>query len=212
MAFLLANDVPVLRATITRPLVGPWSADVEVDGPALEGRVTLVGGGATLVGTVLRGGAPAERSAARIVGGAGGLGAAVGPRYWRNAAARALLVELLSVGGEELAATSDAASLATTFATWVRVGSNVGNALGAIVRELGVSWRVDAAGKVVVGLPTWPVVAADYALVAEVAGSGRADLATEDMTLEAGVTLDGRRLRHVVYDVSAEQVRVNAWS
>lgn len=212
MALLLANGLPVVRASIERPLVGPWTVDFDVDGEALSGAVEIVGGGLTLKGTVVRSGSPSLRSSAQVVAGGGQLGAVVGPRFWRRATAKTLLADLFA-GRETLDVVgSDAGLLGRELALWVRVEGSVSAGLAAVARALETSWRTTALGAIRVGSPTWASVDPEHVVVLDSAREGRLELALEDLTLDAGVALGGRRLRHITYEVSAEAIRATAWT
>jgi hypothetical protein len=79
------NGLVVVKAFVTLPSSGVWTADVwlPADGD-LSGAVTLKIAGLTLVGTVVRGGSYAGSAAYRIVGGAGGWRKSLEPKVYRN--------------------------------------------------------------------------------------------------------------------------------
>lgn len=210
------GGLEVLHATIARPRVGAWVADLEVDGdPVSSGAVTISGGGSDLVGSVVRGGAPSSRGAVRIVGGGGGLGVALSPRFYRGVPARVVLADLCRDAGEELASTSDPGVLSTVFPRWVRVRGSAGALLGALLRSLpaGTVWRVQADGKIWVGLEAWAAAPADEdrILVGEDAADGRLTWAVADLSLRGGLSIDGRRVGHVVHRYGASESRVEGW-
>src|SRR5436305_4497470 len=103
MAYLTIQGKPVLKATVTLPLVGPWAADLVIDSAAIpDGFVTLALGwdaSVKLTGTIYRGGPVRGATTARVVGGAGGLGEILPAKGYHGVTLRLPLSEALAAGG-----------------------------------------------------------------------------------------------------------------
>jgi hypothetical protein len=215
MALVRLDGSPVLAATVHRPLVGAWHADLVVDAEvAPTGAVTLAiaDGALTLAGTVVRSGVDDGRLHVRVVGGAGGLGRELAARWYRQITLRSILVDTLTAVGERLSAASDGTVLARTVASWARCRATAGRTLDAAVSAVpGAVWRVLADGTVWVGAPTWPTSLVDVVVLDEDYAAHRMVLATEDPTVDAGEVLEGRRLSAVTYRYAPDRVRVEAW-
>lgn len=192
----------VYSATIVRPFAGVWHATLDVDsGVELSGQVTIgvADGALSLVG-VAKGAIVAERQRVRVVGGAGGLAVRVAAKQYGKVPLRVPLSDILSAAGERLATSSDAEALATVLARWTRMEGRASHALDELVaRAPGAVWRMTASGAVFVGVNRWPAVTLDYVLVEDDPVARRMVIASDDPTLTAGVTLDGRRIEHVVH-------------
>lgn len=211
MSLVTLSGVPVLSGVLTRPLWGPWVAELELETAYVGGE--LAAPGMLLVGTKTHGGTFRGRSQVRVVGGRGGFDAPVSAKFYRSMTLRSLLTECLAVGGESLSATSDTAVTGRSVDAWARARGTVGTALDAVLgRVPGAGWRTLADGSTWAGAPTWPArVLADAVQVDEDPVDGRVEIATDTYDLDAGVTLDGRRLGKVQYVFSADSVRAFWW-
>lgn len=103
------NGARVTSATITIPIYGAWSADVEIEGTtAISPKVTLVIGGLSLVGTVIRQAAFAGARKVRIVGGAAGWRKQIAARGYSlpsGVRASVIIADAASESGETIGAT-----------------------------------------------------------------------------------------------------------
>ncbi len=112
---------------------------------------------------------------------------------------------------ESLSSASSASLLAAVLPRWVRTAGPAGNALSALLsRTPGAAWRVLPDGTVWAGVDEWPASDADYALLEDDASERRLVLASDEL-LTPGVTLDGRRLSHLVHTVTASSSRTECW-
>lgn len=215
MGLVLLNGQRVLAAVISRPLMGNWHADLEIDtsdAPVGAATISIADGRLELVGTILRAEPFAGGVRARMVGGAGALSTTLPAKAYGPVTLRVLLADLLSAAGERLATSSDADQLARSVSSWTRTQGPASIALGALVeRAPGCLWRVTASGAVFVGVNTWPAVTLAHEVLSEDQADGHVMLATDDPTLTAGVTLEGRRISYVRHTYAPDRVRTEAW-
>lgn len=207
-----AGSVEAYSATITRPLRGVWHAHLEVDSTvSLTGAVTIgvAEGALELVGRVTAGAIIHERQAIRVVGGAAGLSKSLPARSYARSPLRVPLTDVLTASGERLASSSDAAALGTVLTRWTRTEGPASGALEQLVARVpGTIWRVTASGAVWVGTNAWPAVSLEYVTIEDDPARRVMIIASDDPTLSAGVTLDGRRLEHVVHRFASSGTRM----
>jgi hypothetical protein len=204
---------PVLSGTVTRPLTGAWTATLEVE-TAVEplGAMTLDLAGTSLVGTIVRASVFRERVECVLVGGAGGLADVLPAKFYRGVTLRTILVDTLLSAGERFAATSDTSVTGTAVPAWIRPLGTTSQALNALVAKVpGSTWRVLADGSVWVGITAWATKSLEYVPIDENGVDQRTTIATEDLSLDAGVTLDGRRVNYVRHSISSSSVRTEVW-
>jgi hypothetical protein len=213
MALVTLNGEAVLSGTLVRPLVGPWLADLVVDAAAVpSGKVTLTADTLSLVGYVVRAQEFHDRVALRCVGGNGGYGKTIAPNFYRSVTLRTLLSDTLTAAGESLSTTSDTSVTSRTVDAWQRVRGTASGALSMIVaRVSGCIWRVLADGSTWVGIPTWPTRTLEAVVEDEDIPDGRIDIGTEDYALDAGVTVDGRKVARVRYTFLDGSIRASYW-
>lgn len=190
---------PIASCVLTQPRVGVWVADIEADvDEIITGAVVIDFGGVSWRGTVARGGVELGRWSGRVVGGAGGLGAVLGPAAFADTDLRAVLTETLRDAGEELAAAS--ATLDATVARWARVAGPASHTVADVARAAGCAWRVLRDGTVWVGTETWDELAlgADLDVQGGEPRTGIWHLAGDaalSITPGRTVTLDGQTVR-----------------
>lgn len=219
MALALANGQDVFAATITIPRAGAWHADLVVDEPAgITGACTLaIDGGLTLVGTVARGGPFLDTAYVRLVPGAGGLRKTARAQAYRNVRLQVVLADLLRTGGEQLAAASAQALLATRLPFWSTRQQAIGASISGLLSDprLGAPvWRTLVDGTIFVGFETWPdsgITADDFQDLGELPHEGRAELGVEAPALLPGTALLGRRVSAVEHRIRDGAVRTSAW-
>ena len=215
MALLTANGVPVVRATIIRPRIGVWHADLEVDAADAAGfagpvELSLYDGAIVLSGTARRSGQTRNTVYVRVVGGADGLGGELPARGYQNVPLRIPLADVLSAAGETLSPASDAGVLATSLAFWARGQMSAGKALTALLAAAGApSWRILADGTLWVGPETWPAARLQgYDLLREDPHLGRWEIGCDVPLVEPGQVLDGHRVSSVEIRVTPDKVRI----
>ncbi len=215
--FCTANGYPVVSGTVSRPRQGAWRADlrVDVEDPGrLAGRVTIVLGGRTFVGTARRAGPYLGATQVRVVGGAGGLARSFGPKAYRGVPLRLPLLDVLGVAGEALAPSADPAAMATTLVFWQAVAQPAGQALASLVQAAdgAPTWRVLPDGTVWVGRETWPACRlADFDQTDEDPELGRLELAADEPAIDPGQVFLGRRVSYVEHQVDARRIRHLVW-
>lgn len=217
MAYLTLQGAPVLRGTVTLPLIGPWTADLVIDSAAIpDGFVTLaLGWDATvrLVGTIYRGGPTRGATTARVVGGAGGLGTILPAKGYHGVTLRLPLSEALAAGGERLSEKADTLVLATYLPAWSRFSAPVGIAVAALMHAApGASWRMAPDGAVWVGNETWlPSRLGKYAVTKDDPHNARLEIAAEVPAIYPGETLNGRKVSCVEHRVEPRQARATIY-
>lgn len=218
MALLTCAGAAVLEAKLSLPRVGAWRAELVLDGATAASvpgqRVELaVAGGRKWSGTIVEGGPFLDASKVRLVGGAGGLSLPATPRFFRQPFARDVLAALLRTAGETVAATADAALLATRLVRWAVVEQPIGLALASLAERLGASWRVLADGGVWLGVEAWPaqsLVGLD--LLRERPEDGILEFGAEAPALLPGVDLEGHgHVGLVEHMVTPDRVRTTVW-
>lgn len=214
MSDLTCNGVPVVSAKITRPRIGSWVAELVVDtDEPMTGAVLLADGdGAQLFrGTIIRG-APSEgRLSLRVLGGAGGLGKTLDPRYYKGAPPRLVLRDLARETGETLA-TLDTPALDAPTRAWTRERRDAAGSLRQLAEALGLVWRCLPDGTQWVGAETWPASpATGYEVLHDEPAHARWTLSTVTLTdaaaIAPGMTLEGQRVSLVEHQVSADSTR-----
>lgn len=214
MALLSLGDSPVLSGSITRPLRGAWSADLEVDADAAPtGTLTLSGASLSLVGTVVTSQSWNDRQRCRIVGGKGGMTRTLGPAWFRATTLRTVVQATLAAAGESLSPTSDASTLALPVAAWARLRSTAAASLETLLAVYAPAalWRVLPDGTIYVGPVTWPTVTSSAVVQDNRGDEDVADLAGEDLSLDAGVTVSGRRVGLARHRIRPQGLRSEAW-
>jgi len=210
---------PVMSGSLLRPLRGAWTADLEVDADAAPtGTLTLSGAGLSLVGTVATSQSWNDRQRCRIVGGKGGMGRPLGPAWFRSTTLRTVVAATLTAAGETLSPTSDAATLALPVAAWARLRSTAAASLETLLAVFAPSavWRVLPDGSVYVGPLTWPTVTTTAVVQDNRGDEDAADLAGEDLSLDAGVSVAVasstlRRVGLARHRITAQALRSEAW-
>lgn len=214
MSLLQLGSDPVLTAMVTRPLRGSWTADVEVDADKVPtGKLTLAGANVSLVGTVVQGQSWNDRQRARLVAGAGGMRKQLGPAFYRSVQLRSIVKAILEAAGETLSSTADATVLSKMVAAWVRLKGTAAALLDQVLAVFAPTaiWRHLADGTVWIGLPSWPAVTTTTVVQDNRGDEDVADLAGEDLSLDAGVTTLGRKVGLVRQHVSVTGLRTEAW-
>lgn len=214
MSDLTCNGVPVVSARITRPRIGSWVAELVVDtDEPMTGAVVLADGdGSELFkGTIIRG-APSEgRLSLRVLGGAGGLGKTLDPRYYKGAPPRLVLRDLARETGETLA-TLDAPALDAPTRAWTRERRDAAGSLRQLAEALGLVWRCLPDGTQWVGSETWPASpATGYEVLHDEPAHARWTLSTVTLTdaalIAPGTTLEGQRVSLVEHQLSGDSTR-----
>lgn len=208
------NGSHVHSARLTRPLSGAWLAELDVDvadPPSGAATIALEGGG-TLAGTVVRGGDFTERVTVQVAGGRGGLAKVLPSKWYRSVTLRTLIVDALFAAGERLAATSDASFLSTRVPAWNRRNGKLAAHLDELVaRVAGAVWRVLADGTIWFGIPAWTAREVLFDTYEDDAVTRRLLIATDDLAIDAGVSVGERKITRVEYSFEGARTRTVLW-
>jgi len=206
MSSVLLGSLEVISLRLSLPLVGIWTANVELDGDkpptGAQALLMAVEGAAPVVfsGTVLESGTFEGRSRAFLVGGSAGLRRKLPPRQYSIAPPRVLVSAILREANEMPGDLSGLEGL-PPLPRWIRSAGSGASALSLICRRLGLGWRVARNGSIHVGPEGWPEFSGRVSLVEENGSNGRALAAHDKPDLEPGILLEGRRVGRVVHIV-----------
>lgn len=199
---------PVLTATLVVRATGAWVLDAELDAELpIDGPIELAVGEDTWRGAVDpgRSGAFEGRASLRCIGGNGGLGVSLPPRFYRSVPARVVVRDACTEAGEQLAA--DASGLDAMLPLWVRRRETLAAALSRLTSTLGRTWTVNPAGEVTT-LPWAEAAAPGGVELLERRPRDRAAVyAVDGFDLLPGMTLDGRAVESVTYTLSEGALR-----
>lgn len=204
-------DVSSLRLSLYR--TGPWEAEIDVlDTDAeLTEAVTLVVGSQTFVGT-----ADAARTGAdlggltslTIRGGAGGMDETVERQGYTTTTVAIVLGDLLTIAGEALSTTVDAALLSAPLLRWTRQAGTVREALRLLMEHLGHQWRILADGTFWFGADALADAGLtegdDYTVTNESPKQARDEVAIEEPIILPGQTFRSKAVEAVHYRLEGE--------
>ena len=202
----------LVDADLVFPGHGAWTLHAVLDlDDAISGAVTLVIDSLRLSGAIVQGGEFAGTQTVRVVGGAGKLSETCKPRGYRNVSAQQVAQDICSGVGERL---SSSVALSSTLSFWSILGQPAGSALDALARKLGdgFEWRVANDGTIWIGEDTWPKTEIDPLTLAFDPSRGVLQLGCDYPTLQAGVTLDGRKIARVRHRVCNAEILTEAWT
>lgn len=217
MASWELNGIPVMQGKVTRPRVGNWVAELQVDAATAAtiedgAQATLkVDQEVVLTGTVLRSGAYVQNVTLRLVGGRNGLGRLVHPRFYRSVPLSQVLQDVLDDAGEVLSGTSTPEALGLVLGFWTMVEQPAGEALTSIAEAAGaaVVWRVQADGSVFLGTDGFPPSAlVDFDLIEFMPLEGIQVIATEAPDVHPGERFNDRDVSVVEHLLSPDGSRV----
>lgn len=206
-SFTLAGR-PLISGRLVVPLEGAPVGEVEIDSEdSLTGQVDLELPGKTFKMTVLAGGISEGVNRVRLVGGYGGLQVQVEGQHYYLQTARMIVDAALKTGGERLSQGSDQLSLNATLASWMRPQSTVGEAVGRIAEHLGLNWRVQEDGAVLLASPTWETLEPEHELLEVLPAEERLTVCTENDLVMPGTVFLGRRVQSVEHHLIEERWR-----
>lgn len=220
-AYASVGGEPATSVTVHVPPVGPWFAEVELEGdPDLSGAVTIALGELELEGTVdaRHTGTHGIRRRMRIVGGGGGWSTMLAAKAYHadnGVQARTVVEDAAREAGEELGGTFEPAStrLAADYVRQTGLASRVlEDAIGA------AQWWVDYDGRTQVGARSSSTPAETAYEVLDYAPDERlVTLAVDDLrSIVIGSVLsegldEAQTVRELELVVGADAVRVKAW-
>lgn len=222
MSYADVNGFSLIEAQFVFPLWGRWHLDAVIDSPApLQGACSVnLDNVLTLSGWVQYGGPYLDSLRVRIVAGKGGFERPCVPKFYQGASVKAILTDLLTIGGESLSPTSNAAALGIVPKQWATfagtVGANVKQILTQIPATANVSARFLSDGSFFVGPETWQPYGLDYVAMDESPIERRMELGLESPTVIAGQTVQSingtvRKINRVESQVSGSGIRATAW-
>lgn len=176
MTFATLNGVPIVAGSLIIPLIGMWTADIELATDMAEtGAATIVLGNLTLVGTVVRSSPFAGQTRARAVGGAGGWRTQIPAQGYSNSSGVALSMVLNDAAlacGETANIPND-----TTIGPFY---ARPADAAVFSLRTFCPAWYVDTSG--VTQIAPWPVVVvgSPFTVIDQRTDEGIVTIATED--------------------------------
>lgn len=189
----LNGGAAILRACVSLPLAGVWSAALDVDSAEdITGAVSVeIDGTPVLLGTVVSGGVTHGLWRGRIVGGAGGLRGTLPARAYRDITLADVVRDALAESGETLSSTSG--DLSALRRLWHRAEGAAARTLTAVADAAGYGWRVLPRGDVWVGAETWPDAPdADLSLIDRDPSQRRYTLGGDVVGLRPGTLLQLR--------------------
>lgn len=142
MASITLNGAPVLELSLSLPMSGAWSADVQVasgDAPALGAAAFLSLPGQSFEGVVKRSGSFGERVQVRVIGGLVDWQEPLTEKNYQKTDVTTVL--------EDMGVTTDE-PVPGALAFWSRPSGTIGEALQQVADHLGLSWRVNPNGSV----------------------------------------------------------------
>lgn len=213
MGVVRVNEVSVTRGSVAFGLQGTWCARLWLQGTNpddVAGDVELAIGEETFSGTSTAATDAGNEVSVEIVGGAGGLLKECEPQHYvAPATVRSVVTDALEVGGEQLSPTADSAVLDSVLPMWTRVRESVADVLKGLLEPLGASWRVLADGSVWIGKETWPE-AAEVLVESETPTLSSFRVAIETAAVLPGVTLQGKQISSVAYEITPKSIRADA--
>jgi hypothetical protein len=212
----------VIGRSIIRPLVGVWTADLEIDQPDGSGfaagtAVTITSqDGYELKGVVAEGrsGDFLDTVHVRVLGGAGGMAKTVTARSFVQPGAFVsdVLNALCGDSGETLSSTIDPAFLNTNLAAWSIKAEPMSRALETLIRWVApsMSWRILEDGTLWIGNETWPSADVDYILLSQDPKDASYILGLHSPAIDPGTTVDGiGKVSRVEISVTADAIRAH---
>ena len=182
--FAAVNGLQIVSGSLVIPLVGAWTADLELAGTnAISGQVSVVIGNLTLLGTVYRSDLYGGQVRARLVGGYGGWRTQVPAQGYGSPSGISLLTVLTDAAqacGEQISVSSGA-SIGGGFVRARFPTSVAGDVLWQMVAQGFVpAWYVAPSG--VTMTAPWPTstVSSAFTVTAQRTDEGNVEIATED--------------------------------
>lgn len=194
----------VIAGDIMRPLVGVWTADLQIDQVNGQGfgagtKVTISSeNGYSLTGVIdpNRTGSFLDAVHVRVLGGAGGMGKNANPRSFVQPGAfvRDVVNGLVADGGETLSTTTDQGWLSTNLAAWSVLGQNtIARNLRLLINltQSSFNWRILADGTLWVGAETWPALSGTFDVITVDPKDGSYHLGSEAPFISPGMSVSG---------------------
>jgi hypothetical protein len=216
-----AAGVLVLESEVRMPLVGAWHASVVTDpndpnAAPPTGPFRIEVDGIEFVGTVApgRAGGFGGRTAAHMVGGAGGYTRVLEPKNYASGITkvRTVVDDILREAGETLSAETDTSILEKQLKGWQRGRGQAQHSLVLVLDQIGATWRVLRDGTTWIGVDTWPEVEPDGQVLDEDWSDGMIVVAPERPNMVPGIVVRGQRIEQVVHRNERSGLRTELYS
>lgn len=202
------NGQRVTKASVTIPMYGAWTADVDIEGASTMGSVvTLVMQGLSLVGTVTRQSVFAGTRKLRIVAGGGGWRKTIPPRGYSGPLGvklSSVLSDAASDSGETVSVGSDT----TLGAFYTRDRGKASKVLRLLV---GGVWYIDNAGVTQVKDRATSAIASPFQVISWDGGRGSFQISTETYedwvpgrTFSTNTVSEAQTISSVTFDADNE--------
>lgn len=197
MTDVTLDSAPVIGFSLSLPMSGAWTADVQVAAdaaPSAGARASLeLPGAPAWVGLVKRAGMSVERAQVRLVGGTVDWQEAVQAKNYKNVSLQTVVADL----GIE---TDQAITTQVPF--WTRSSGTIGQALQQVAEFLGVNWRINPDGTVRIREEQPESVQPEHVELDRLEGRGLVIVAPEKALIVPGCTLGSDSVGDVTYDDS----------
>lgn len=221
MGYATINGMDVLETRLQLPRTGNWVADVVVDAataaqlaPGTHASLGLDGGGLSFAGTVLRADEYVQMVILRLLGGAGGLGKPLNPKFYVSPPVNQVFRDMLADAGETISRRSTPAIASLNLPFWVTAQQPVGSGLSnlAAAADPNAVWRVQADGSVFLGVDGFPDSAlTDYDLISYLPQENIQVIAAELPDVFPGEMFAGKKVSTVEHYVDSRSNRVTIW-
>lgn len=210
MSFATIQGQPVICAVFNHPLTGAWTAEVAVDARAvIKGSATVKVGKTSWVGTIRRAGDWKGTILLRMIGGADGLSTSLPSKYYDAPNVGLVFRDICSTVKEKVSNTTDPV-LNQSLKAWTRVSGPAGEALAALAKAVGATWRVLPDGTVWFGKEKWKPSAVKFEQLEFDPQAGRVGLWSEEPSLFPGVMLDKKKVTRVEHRIE-DRIRTSVW-
>jgi hypothetical protein len=221
MSYATINGLNVIQARLQLPRTGNWVADVIVDtataaqlGPGTSASLSLGEDELTFAGTVLRGAPFVELVCLRLLGGSGGLGRDLTPRFYTGSPVSKVLGDMLTDGGEDLSMSSDPAAIGVNLPFWVTCRQAICSGLTNLATAAGSEtvWRVLSDGSVFFGVDTYPLSAlTEFDLIDYFPQENIQIIAAELPDVFPGESFNGKNVSTVEHYIDSKSNRATIW-
>lgn len=206
---------PLVSAKLHFPLIGAWSADVQVaSGEALTGKVDLLIDETRWVATVARGGVFDGSFRARLFAGGNGLRSKAEPRQYTSPTLGIVLADVAKDVGEAISGTADASITGVQLEHWTTMALPASQLIRCLLdfAPAQVVWRHLADGTIWLGQDAFEDGGIeDFAEVNESPEDGSVDLQLVSPLLYPGTTIGGRRIDSALVTVTGSETRARIW-
>lgn len=210
MSYVTANGVAITTARICLPRCGAWHGDLALeDDTLLDKQIVININGVEFHCTGSRIAVAQGTGLAQFIAGAGGLGAEVKPKMYRDVGLSIPLGDILKVANETLATDAAPDAKNQQLPKWTVAAGKAGAALNALVKLAlkDAVWRFHLDGTLWLGKESWPKSKAEGEVVLEDPLADRAVMFFEVPSLEPGQVYRDRRVSYVEHIIREGSLR-----